>query len=144
MAMNMKMNMMNPITRSVLLAVVALGLPACGPSVPANPTWVADIRPLLVARCIRCHNAQGGIDPLTAKLVTWGAVAPIPAAYNFDFPTITTPLNTQLNFLKMFGPKSVRGEYPPGLPPKRMPPPPAENLQDWEIELLDNWANNPR
>jgi hypothetical protein len=29
---------------------------ACAPSVPAEPTWVDDVRPILAANCIRCHS----------------------------------------------------------------------------------------
>ena len=29
---------------------------ACSPSVPSQPTWVDDVRPILAATCIRCHS----------------------------------------------------------------------------------------
>jgi len=52
--------------RYVLLAVLLLGAGAavagCGPDVPAHPTWDADVKPIIYARCIRCHNGNFG-DP---------------------------------------------------------------------------------
>lgn len=37
----------------LLLAAAAAG---CAPEVPAEPTWVDDVRPILAANCIRCHS----------------------------------------------------------------------------------------
>jgi hypothetical protein len=36
---------------------------ACAPEVPAEPTWVDDVRPILAANCIRCHSPPyiGGV-----------------------------------------------------------------------------------
>jgi hypothetical protein len=51
---------------AVALAALASGTgSACYPSAPANPTWIDDVRPLLVANCIRCHGAPalGGAPP---------------------------------------------------------------------------------
>jgi hypothetical protein len=127
--------MKNAIGGSILFAAMALGLGGCGPVVPDRPTWQHDIRPLMVARCIRCHNDPGGVDPLTANAVpAWGAKPPLVLLYNFDFVTLPNPVPQQLTALQALGPKSVRGS------PHIMPPPPAEKLEDWEIQLLDNWA----
>ena len=42
---------------------------ACSPSVPSEPTWVDDVRPILAANCIRCHSPPyiGGA-PVTFRL----------------------------------------------------------------------------
>ena len=118
----------------VASALSALGLPACGPAAPANPTWENDIRPFVVARCIRCHDDPPRMDPAIAdpKLV--------PAAYNFNYATAEQPLQAGLMVLQLLGAKSLRGEDVP----RRMPPPPAEAVEDWQIEMLENWARNPR
>jgi hypothetical protein len=37
----------------------AFGLSAgagCGPQVPEEPTWEEDVRPILMANCVRCHG----------------------------------------------------------------------------------------
>jgi hypothetical protein len=35
-------------------------LGACGGSAPAEPTWVADVEPILSANCVRCHSLPSG------------------------------------------------------------------------------------
>lgn len=39
-----------------------LGIAACAPSAPEDPTWAADVAPILAANCVRCHTvpASGG------------------------------------------------------------------------------------
>ena len=41
----------------LLAAVVATGaIAGCGRTAPDSPTWVDDVRPILVANCVRCHS----------------------------------------------------------------------------------------
>jgi hypothetical protein len=134
------MTMKKHLLASLFLAASALAPAACGPVVPANPTWAEDIRPLMVARCIRCHDGTGHVDPATTMSTQVLSAALV--AYNFNYATLPDPLGG-LATLRTLGPKSVRGPIAGG---PRMPPPPAEKLEDWEIQLLDNWAaeNPPR
>jgi hypothetical protein len=48
------------VTPAILLLLAAA---ACAPEVPAEPTWVDDVRPILAANCIRCHSPPyiGGV-----------------------------------------------------------------------------------
>jgi hypothetical protein len=46
------------------LALIILA--ACGADVPANPTYFADVQPILRANCVRCHGADAS-DPKIAK-----------------------------------------------------------------------------
>jgi hypothetical protein len=41
--------------RAVAL-IIAIG--ACAPAVPAEPTWVEDVQPILLANCARCHGSE--------------------------------------------------------------------------------------
>jgi len=43
--------------------VLALVLAGCGESIPAEPTYFADVQPILQAACARCHGADP-IDPI--------------------------------------------------------------------------------
>lgn len=52
--------------RSVLVLGLVLGLAACGAEVPANPTYFADVQPILRGNCVRCHGADPS-DPKIAK-----------------------------------------------------------------------------
>lgn len=110
---------------AALALAVAGGLSGCGPSVPANPTWDADVYPLLKARCIRCHDTTGRGDPVTP---------PRNAPTNFNL--VATAQVYRMSF-----PQAVRG--PITGTSTRMPPPPAEKLADWEIQILDNWSKEP-
>lgn len=52
---------MRPVMRR--LAIVSLALAAgCSDDVPDQPSWAADVQPILVANCARCHSVpvQGG------------------------------------------------------------------------------------
>lgn len=42
-------------------------LVACGPAVPENPTYFADVQPILRANCSRCHGA----DPIDLKVAKY-------------------------------------------------------------------------
>lgn len=48
--------------RAFAVALIVLG--ACQPPPPQSPTWFADVQPLVVANCARCHGA----DPETPAL----------------------------------------------------------------------------
>jgi hypothetical protein len=119
-----------------LLLAAAVSLSACGADVPANPTWANDVRPLMVARCIRCHSDPGGVDPLvTNPNVVMNS--PPPALYDFNYENFSDiPTNTQ-SILSQVG-MYVSNKSSPLF----MPPAPAAPLQDWQIQTLENWAQH--
>jgi hypothetical protein len=43
--------------RTSIRLIVCLLL-GCAPAAPEEPTWLADVRPILAANCIRCHGAE--------------------------------------------------------------------------------------
>ena len=108
---------------------VGVGLSGCGPAVPAKPTWEADVYPLLVARCIRCHDSPSRSDPASGRV----------GAINFNFPTLVAAASVT-GILQSMGPKVVKGILADSIAKTRMPPPPAEALADWEIQIIDNWS----
>lgn len=125
------------IRESLVLAAAAIAITAgCGePTAPASPTWEQDVRPILVARCIRCHYAvPGNVDPKATS-----PVAKVPTVHSFNFARFQDIGADNLTILKLAA-KCARGE----LPGFMMPPPPAEKLETWQIETLDNWAKNPK
>jgi cytochrome c553 len=119
------------------LQIAGLGLSAmvsaCA-AAPEHPTWDDDVRPLMVARCIRCH--AGPADPASAKLDKRVAGPGI----NLDYQYLSDVSEGVMTKLKLMA-DYARGKNP-NLP--RMPPPPAAALEEWQIQMLENWIKDPR
>ena len=160
--------------RNGLLALVALALAcapllgACGQPVPSMPSYETDVRPIVMARCVRCH---GGGNCLQAEPGTGGvAVAPPPNGFfqNYDDqpagcstadgglqpPDPNDPcksLITSCRFGLHFYALQVGGAIRTRdvhfriheQDSARMPPPPATSLTDRQFEILDRWFENP-
>lgn len=114
------------------LAAGVTGLVAgCGPEVPASPTYEPHVRPILEARCLRCHS-----NPVNLDLERPDTSMP---HYSLDIRTeaeLSLPANVlAYGFLKGAY-AHAKGEVPIGI----MPPPPASPLEDWQIETLERWG----
>lgn len=121
---------MNPMKHSarlvmMMLAALAVGATACGPDVPANPDWATDVRPIIQARCVRCHDPMMRVDPAVKDL---GPTIPL----NAD---AATPLGASL-FTTMILPRVRGGDASMRV----MPPPPNARLEGWQIDIFANYA----
>jgi len=117
-------------SRTLMLLAAGLGaaaLSGCGANVPANPSWVADVHPIMVARCIRCHNADKPSDPESPPLN--------PALQgNFDYASLDDfKKSTDFGLFLVAAVQQVSSGA--------MPPPPAAKLADWQIETITNFVN---
>lgn len=112
-------------------------LAGCADSGPDKPTWDDDVRPLLVARCVRCHTDPGQVDPLSAK--TGNDMLKEVAKPSFDFVYFSDVSAGSLPFLKTVS-GYLSGTAKPSL--GRMPPPPAAALEDWEVEILTKFGDS--
>jgi hypothetical protein len=94
-----------------------------GPDVPAHPTWADDVRPILLASCVSCHNATSE-EP------------------SYDYATLADfeAARANFEFLLSMGEGAIRR---PALS-SPMPPPPAAPLPDWQVETLVRWFRDPR
>jgi hypothetical protein len=129
----------------VLLAflVSAGALAGCGEEpVPLNPSYSVDIKPLMGARCIRCHGAGGTLNVDPDSLLKGKTVPKAPNLADF------TKLEDTPG-----GPKgllSFTSAVPGGdatmmlfVRTGPMPPPPAPHLTEREFEMLERWVKNP-
>lgn len=122
-------------------AMVGAALVACGgaPAVPEEPTWSEHVYPIIAGQCLHCHGASaardgGGfrfdfVDPANpsacgAALVTSADLGPL-----LHIATIGTVIALQEDTI---------------LTRPKMPPEPADGLEGWEIETIENWIASGR
>lgn len=115
------------------IAAVALAgvLAGCGPEVPANPTYEQHVRPILQARCVRCHS--------NPPVVEMGApMEPLPGPMDFVTEAELRRTENAGAFAFIIAAYAyAKGQVnPPGI----MPPAPAAPLEDWQIETLERWS----
>jgi mono/diheme cytochrome c family protein len=106
--------------------VMAATLAACNPAPPAEPTWDADVGPLLAAHCVRCHRSPPFADPA------------------IQTPTRPRVPATRLDVYEVTAMESalIVGQVTRSDPAFRMPPPPSDRLTHYEIEVLTRWDRN--
>ncbi|MDB4983446.1 MAG: hypothetical protein JWM82_4198 [Myxococcales bacterium] len=131
------------------LALLLAGptLAGCGEEpIPDLVSYDRDIKPLMEARCIRCHGA-GGMPRTEPGLPTWfvGNYGDTPKMSS-DLTTFESTKRNAGLFTLYINP---RGANPMGTPPSPavdylMPPPPAPKLTTREHDMLLKWAADPR
>ena len=127
----------------LLAATVAVGATACGPSsVPAQPAYDVDVRPILMARCVRCHGAGGMLNaPPGVDGAALQATHCYLDRYDDEGDCTADPTNCKKGAKTAASllPTVIRNA-PASL---AMPPPPSPALDDWAVDILNNWSKNP-
>jgi len=125
------------LTKATLTSLFALALSvsvmACSPEVPANPTYAKEVGAILNAHCARCHSADLApvLDPTTGTTKA-------PRLCHFNSLENATAGGCNLMI------PSYVGDIGPGSSDlTRMPKPPSDRLNDWEVDVLTRWAANP-
>ncbi len=116
--------------RSALLLLLA----ACAPEVPGDPSYQADVMPILAASCLRCHGAPAlGGAPASFRLDAYADLAAVDPAD----PAAEVPLGGAATYAAAIALRVANADFP--MPP-RFP------LDGWQIELLERWvaAGAPR
>jgi len=137
-----------------MVATVAMvaGMPACEPPSPATPSYANDVRPILLAHCVRCHGAGGTLqgDPTMYPLGAppAGYTPGSPKQCYFDEVEDRGDCTATDGGVGADCKRGLRtcavlvGPYILPTSPKRMPPPPAM-LNDWEQDVLIRWSRSP-
>jgi hypothetical protein len=131
--------------RAGLLAAAAWALATAGctiyPStVPAEPAYDVDVRPVFLANCTRCHG--NGPDGGSIN------VPPGSSSQGYNpvacFTQFGVNMNASGNGGCLRGAEADIGSFHSYIhstdPTIEMPPPPSARLNSWELEMIDNWA----
>lgn len=117
-------------TTASLLATLVVG--CAEPIPPKNPTWEADVYPIVQGQCLHCHG---------------GEAADKGNGFRFDFRDGFTDVDKcgDLGFNNppvFMAVGNWKGAIEPQDPSPRatMPPAPASLLEDWQIQTLKNYA----
>ena len=127
-------------------AVPVFSLAGCSPEVPANPTYSRDVKPILMARCVRCHDETFRGDPA-------GSPNPGPPAtchlnrYENTGDCTATSLTCSIGASGCANTPGLgsylAGKIDPSVDDSlRMPPLPADRLSDYEWGVLNRWMTN--
>jgi hypothetical protein len=121
------------LVRSVSLGLV-LAAGGCAMEAPVNPSFEEHVRPILEARCLRCHSNPTSKD-LTTGLPPDETPTPF---YSYDFHTeaeLHLPENETAVEKLVLAYTYLRGFASPA-----MPLAPAAPLEEWQIETLERWG----
>jgi hypothetical protein len=123
-------------------AVPALSLSGCSPEVPANPTYAQDVMPIFMARCVRCHDEtlRGEVPP-----PGYPDKGPPKICHLNRYPSEpvgcmpgTPPCSVGASACVTGGTMAGRVD-PSTSDDQRMPPPPADALNDYESAVINKW-----
>ncbi len=145
----------------VLAAVLVLaGCNSNGGSVPAQPAYDVDVSPILMAHCARCHGAGGTLNVPTeptgpnAPILSSIQGAPVDAfkvlhCYldRYDDGGDCTagdggavPDSCQRGAAYWANTGLLRSTVHATSGAQQMPPPPAVQLDDWALQIIDAWV----
>jgi hypothetical protein len=116
--------------------VVLCALAGCGEPlpVPASPTWVDDVEPILHGNCFSCHGPTANPAPAVGQL-RWDFW------FNPSDPKLSTlGIDTTDGFVP-YPAEALKFPLYVKMPlALRMPPPPADPLSDRDIQVLMKFA----
>ena len=131
-------------------ALPVISLSGCSPEVPANPTYERDVKPIFMARCVRCHDEtlRSEVPPPGYPVKAPPMICHLnrydnePVGCTMGTPPCSLGASECANFPGLGS--YIAGKIGPLVEddPGRMPPPPAPALNDWEWEVVNKWLTN--
>jgi hypothetical protein len=122
-------------TRTLFAFVLLLAAAGCGPEdpIPAKPTWVDDVEPILRGSCFHCHGSESVRLNADSRFDIYKA-DPLDPCYmdlGIQFEAIRGG-KMEANNIGIF--VALKDEK------TRMPPQPATRLPSRDIEVLKRWS----
>jgi hypothetical protein len=134
-------------------AALALGGPlvaGCQPATPAAPSFEADVRPIFMSHCVRCHGAGGNLNNALAPVSDGGMLNPpivnvwLDQYVDTGMCTATSTATFPCQFGALTWALNIEGGIEFAIHTtgniEAMPPPPAPRLNDWELKVVDAWV----
>jgi hypothetical protein len=130
---------------AVAFAAAAAGCDAY-PDPPLHPAYDLDVRPILMAHCVRCHGAGGMLNvpteptgPNAPTLPSLTQLLPaFPNAPYLDrFENNGNSLGAGATFATISSTAHLASDAV-----EAMPPLPAPRLNAWELGVIANWAKD--
>jgi mono/diheme cytochrome c family protein len=152
----MRINRLAFVALSLSLGVLAGG--ACSPEdIPHTPTFAADVEPIMLSRCVRCHGAGGTLNDDPDHTGPFPGLAPIDGYFDRLEDICPDGGTSNCKHGLLYYVKSAD----PATPAKRMtlvnyihstsdasrmPPPPTPKLTTRQIQVIDAWMaeDDPR
>ncbi len=127
-------------TRFFLFAALLAPL-GCGAEdpVPAKPTWVDDVEPILRGNCLHCHGSGAAKTGGAIRFDLYDASDAAYAEFKISEGMMDTLATTGIIGGKPFAMMFV-GKVTDIKLASRMPPPPATALSERDIQVLKAWA----
>lgn len=130
----------------ILLAATFVAFAACVPDAPARPSFQLDVLPILGANCVRCHGAPTlGGAPEDLRLDGFDD-AILREGVQHDPPELEDPCGDAGDPAKEFvlcGAATSADVVVLRIRDTAYPMPPRFPLDDYQIEVLENWARQP-
>jgi mono/diheme cytochrome c family protein len=124
-------------------------LAGCQPAAPASPSFEADVRPIFMSHCVRCHGAGGTLNQAKAPVEDGGMLNPPVSNVWLDHYAdtgacgATADPNNPCQFGALTWALNIEGGIEFAIHVtgtiETMPPPPAPRLDDWELKVVDAW-----
>jgi mono/diheme cytochrome c family protein len=132
-------------------ATLALGglTAGCDPPTPAQPSFEADVRPIFLSHCVRCHGAGPDGGAINTATRPTGPDAAGLASETMNGVTLSTTGYYLDEYDQAGRPGALAlarnggtllEEKIHGQVSTPMPPPPAPKLDDWELKVIDAWV----